>query len=204
MQALNYKKITSLPSAEIKYKPMFRLPPNLQQRCIMFSPFPIESPLHGSRQLVSDPAYPNASPFGWHDTNGQAGPEFTITRGNNVNAYLDRNGDNAVDGERADGGATLNFDFPFDSKKEPATYTKAAVTNLFYANNMMHDILYQFGFDEKAGNFQQNNYNKGGTGADQVLAEAQDGSGTNNANFATPPDGSSGRMQMFLWTCCTW
>lgn len=65
---------------------------------------------------------------------------------------------------------------------------------------MMHDILYQFGFDEKAGNFQQNNYNKGGTGADQVLAEAQDGSGTNNANFATPPDGSSGRMQMFLWT----
>jgi extracellular elastinolytic metalloproteinase len=44
-------------------------------------PFPIESPLHGSRQLVSDPAYPNASPFGWHDTNGQAGPEFTITRG---------------------------------------------------------------------------------------------------------------------------
>ncbi|MBK7696243.1 MAG: M36 family metallopeptidase [Saprospiraceae bacterium] len=148
-------------------------------------PIPVESPLHGNRQLVTDPAYPNASPFGWHDTNGQAGPEFTITRGNNVNAYLDRNGDNAVDAERADGGASLNFDFPFDSKKEPASYTKAAVTNLFYVNNMMHDVLYQFGFDEKAGNFQQNNYNKGGTGADQVLAEAQDGSGTNNADFAT-------------------
>lgn len=163
-------------------------------------PFPIESPLHGSRQLVSDPAYTNASPFGWHDTNGQAGPEFTYTRGNNVSAYLDRNGDNVNDGERADGGTSLNFDFPFDSKKEPASYTKAAVTNLFYVNNMMHDVLYQFGFDEKAGNFQQNNYNKGGTGADQVLAEAQDGSGTNNANFATPADGSSGIMQMFLWT----
>jgi extracellular elastinolytic metalloproteinase len=33
-----------------------------------------------------------------------------------------------------------------------------------------------------------------------VLAEAQDGSGTDNANFATPVDGSSGRMQMYLWS----
>ena len=30
-------------------------------------------------------------------------------------------------------------------------------------------------------------------------AEAQDGSGLNNANFGTPPDGGSGRMQMFVW-----
>jgi len=33
-----------------------------------------------------------------------------------------------------------------------------------------------------------------------VLAEAQDGSGTDNANFATPNDGRSGRMQMYLWS----
>ena len=33
-----------------------------------------------------------------------------------------------------------------------------------------------------------------------MRAEAQDGSGTNNANFSTPPDGTSGRMQMYLLT----
>ena len=33
-----------------------------------------------------------------------------------------------------------------------------------------------------------------------MLADAQDGSGTNNANFGTPPDGFSGRMQMFIFT----
>lgn len=163
-------------------------------------PVPFESPLHGSRQLVTDPEYKNASPYGWHDTNGQAGAEFTITRGNNVNAYLDRNADNAADPERADGGASLVFDFPFDQKLNPASYTKAAMTNLFYMNNMIHDVLYQFGFTEPAGNFQTNVYGKGGAGGDHVLAEAQDGSGVNNANFSTPGDGGSGRMQMFLWS----
>lgn len=28
----------------------------------------------------------------------------------------------------------------------------------------------------------------------------QDASGTNNANFATPPDGQHGQMRMFTWT----
>ncbi|MEZ4875409.1 MAG: M36 family metallopeptidase [Flavobacteriaceae bacterium] len=63
----------------------------------------------------------------------------------------------------------------------------------------MHDITYQYGFDEASGNFQQNNYGNGGTANDYVLADAQDGSGINNANFGTPVDGSRPRMQMFLW-----
>ena len=63
----------------------------------------------------------------------------------------------------------------------------------------MHDLTYQYGFDEPAGNFQTNNYGNGGLGNDAVKAEAQDGSGLNNANFATPPDGSQPRMQMFRW-----
>ena len=63
----------------------------------------------------------------------------------------------------------------------------------------MHDITYQYGFDEVAGNFQANNLGRGGAGNDYVLADAQDGSGVNNANFSAPADGSSGRMQMYLW-----
>jgi hypothetical protein len=74
------------------------------------------------------------------------------------------------------------------------------VQNLFYLNNVIHDILYRHGFDEAAGNFQVDNFGKGGEGDDPVRAEAQDGGGTDNANFATPPDGSRPRMQMYLWT----
>ncbi|MCB0646369.1 MAG: M36 family metallopeptidase [Saprospiraceae bacterium] len=40
---------------------------------------------------------------------------------------------------------------------------------------------------------------RGGLGADYVQAEGIDGAGTNNANFATLPDGIRPRMQMFLW-----
>ena len=35
-------------------------------------------------------------------------------------------------------------------------------------------------------------------GSDSVNAEAQDGSGTCNANFGTPPDGSNPTMQMYI------
>lgn len=160
---------------------------------------PDESPRHGTRQFVVNPADSKASPFGWHDTNGAAGPEYLITRGNNVHAYLDRNADNLTDGSEPNGGNDLVFDFPFDQNEEPAAYKDAATVNLFYVNNMMHDISYNFGFNEVAGNFQVNNYGKGGRDSDAVRAEAQDGSGTDNANFSTPADGTGGRMQMYLW-----
>jgi len=40
-------------------------------------------------------------------------------------------------------------------------------------------------------------------GNDQVILNTQDGSGTNNANFATPPDGQLPRMRMYIWTKTT-
>jgi len=161
---------------------------------------PFESPSDGDRSLVSNAANPNASPFGWHDTNGVAGPEFTITRGNNVHAYADRDANNVADpGSSPDGGPGLVFDFALDLDRRPLDSQAAMVTNLFYMNNIMHDVTYQYGFDEAAGNFQVNNYGKGGLGNDDVRAEAQDGSGRNNANFGTPVDGLRPRMQMFEW-----
>ena len=165
---------------------------------------PLESPNHGPRSLQNAPwsAAPNASPFGWHDTDGAPGAELTITRGNNVWAQEDANGNNGT-GYSPDGGVDLDFDFPIDLTQAPSTYQDAAITNLFYWNNIIHDVWYQYGFDEPSGNFQENNYGNGGTGGDHVLADAQDGSGINNANFATPPDGSDPRMQMFLWNTAT-
>lgn len=162
-------------------------------------PLGIESPNHGNRVIVNDPANAEASPFGWHDTNGQPGAEFTFTRGNNVFAQEDRNGNNGS-GDRPDGGSSLDFNFPLNLNNNPASFIDAATTNLFYWNNIMHDVWYQYGFNESSGNFQENNYGNGGAGSDSVNADAQDGSGTNNANFGTPPDGGNPRMQMFLWT----
>jgi len=159
---------------------------------------PVESPSHGSRSIVTNPANTVASPYGWHDTNGNAGAEHTITRGNNVWAQSDANGNNGT-GPAPDGGTSLDFDFPINFNQEPASYIDASITNLFYWNNIMHDVWYQYGFNEASGNFQENNYGNGGIGGDSVNADAQDGSGINNANFSTPPDGGNARMQMFLW-----
>jgi len=160
---------------------------------------PLESPLYGPRTIVNGAAAVNtvASPFGWHDTNGVIGPEYTVTRGNNVNAYED--GDNI--GFQPDGGPTLVFDFPFNPVYSGGDQSEAAaITNLFYRNNLIHDITYMYGFDEVSGNFQSNNYGNGGLGNDWVRAEAQDNSGTCNANFATPADGNLPRMQMYICT----
>lgn len=166
---------------------------------------PAESPIHGERQTLVDPFFPDSSPYGWHDINGEDGAEFTITRGNNVHAYLDKLDEGFPSSPEPDGGADLNFDFPYDVMDEAHTNEDAATVNLFYMNNMIHDITKRLGFDEPAGNFQLNNYGNGGAGNDYVLAQASDGIGLenptlDNANFSTPGDGNNGQMQMYLWT----
>ena len=165
---------------------------------------PKESPNDGPQSLVENPADATASPFGWHDTDQASGAEFTLTRGNNVHAYLDQDSSNAPDaGFDVDGGAGLTFDFEADLAEHAQNYRDAVVTNLFYWNNLFHDVLYRYGFDEASGNFQANNYGRGGLGGDYVRAEAADGAGTNNANFSTPVESATSagtpRMQMFLW-----
>jgi extracellular elastinolytic metalloproteinase len=170
-------------------------------------PRPVESPSHTTpaapadgRVVVSNPADATASPFGWHDTDGVAGAEFTIMRGNNVHAYDDSANANAPPSSQPDCGPSLLCTFSIDLTQAPAQYRSAAIANLFYWNNIIHDVQYRYGFTEAAGNFQVNNYGRGGAGNDYVKAEAQDGGGTSNANFATPPDGQRPTMQMYLWT----
>jgi alpha-tubulin suppressor-like RCC1 family protein len=167
------------------------------------SPMPL-SPSHSTpssvqpaevpRQIITlDALDTTASPEGWVPDGG------TTTVGNNVEAHTDTNADNLPDLPRPTS-PTRNFDFPVDFNQSPTAYKEALVTQLFYMNNWVHDKLYAMGFTESAGNFQTNNFGRGGSGNDAVQADAQDGSGTNNANFSTPADGSPGRMQMFIWT----
>ncbi len=178
--------------------------------------WPAESPNHvrslplppadGRTVVTGAAANLSASPFGWHDTNGLPGPETADTTGNNVAAQTDETNDDvyvAAAGEVRPSNALRNFIYPINLLQDPDMYREAAVTNLFYWNNVIHDIHYLYGFDEVAGNFQQNNYGKGGVGNDRLDADAQDGSGTNNANMLTLPEGVSPRMQMFVWTGAT-
>lgn len=163
---------------------------------------PVESPIHGEQTLVSNPADPAASPYGWHTTHPVTGTSYTITRGNNTFAYVDANAVNQPSGANntPDGGEDLIFDFPVDLTQHPSTYRLAAVTNLFYIVNRVHDILYHHGFDEAAGNYQEINYTGAAGAGDAIRAEAQDGGGMNNANFLPTVDGTPGRIQMFLWS----
>ncbi|MCQ9640645.1 T9SS-dependent M36 family metallopeptidase [Chryseobacterium sp. WG14] len=157
--------------------------------------FPVEAPTFGSRTLLTNPWDLTASPEGWHSDGTN---HYTITRGNNAFAYTDELHLNTPQFS-PDGGAARAFDFPVDVTLMQQNYTSAAVTNLFYVNNKMHDVFYKFGFTETARNYQKNNFGKGGAGNDPVLAESRDGSGLNNANFNPGVDGTSGRMQMYLF-----
>jgi hypothetical protein len=98
--------------------------------------------------------------------------------------------------------ADATFDYPYETATSAGTTpdaVKAAVTQLFYEINFLHDWYYDAGFDEKSGNHQQSNFERGGMGRDPLVAETQDYSGRNNANAATPADGASPQIQMFLF-----
>jgi len=159
--------------------------------------------------------------LGWITDNG------IETDGNNVESGLDRDATDGVDVANGRANAPNRiFDFPI-SPGNPNTNSgdspipvgeavsgcgsisqphgmvdaqRAAITQLFYIANLFHDETYRLGFNEAAGNFQGDNFGRGGQGSDRVSAQAQDCSGVNNADFATPIDGQRGRMQMYLWT----
>ncbi|KAI9349208.1 Fungalysin metallopeptidase-domain-containing protein [Obelidium mucronatum] len=150
---------------------------------------------------ISNPSNPNASPNGWHNARNDLS-------GNNV--YVQSNPSsisnvNQLKNLPRPSNANLVFNYQFDAAKGTTDQQNrdAASTNLFYVNNAVHDIFYNFGFTEAAGNFQDDNYGKGGAGNDAVVATSQDGSGTNNADMTTPPDGQNGKMRMFLMTLST-
>ncbi|GAA6047815.1 hypothetical protein JCM3770_004656 [Rhodotorula araucariae] len=178
-------------------------------------PWGVNAPDEGKRAVLRGTLVEldgEASPAGWHTVPGEkreygaATPDtfYYETRGNNVLAQDNPSGGNSMNGFRANGGKAMNFKFGIHMPKagtplDPTTYIEAATTELFYTNNEFHDLLHRYGFDEESGNFQENNFGRGGYGGDAVQANAQDGSGYNNANFATPPDGQRPRMRMYVW-----
>jgi subtilase family serine protease len=108
--------------------------------------------------------------------------------GNNVKVFRGSIGESA---EGSYDGQAWLFDFPFNSPG-------SAETVLFFGMNYAHDFYYDLGFDEAAGNFQVDNFGRGGVGGDPVRAKSR-AVGRNNANYVHAPDGRSPTINMFLW-----
>ncbi|KAJ6583044.1 Fungalysin metallopeptidase-domain-containing protein [Mycena vulgaris] len=145
-------------------------------------------------EFLVDPQDPVSSPLGWHNDGTTTTND---TSGNNALVYFDQTqSDTTV--QSAPG---LVFNYTQDPAISPSEKMNldAARTNVFYILNTMHDIAYKYGFTEAAFNFQQTNLAGSGQGGDRVLASVQNSQGIDNANFATPPDGQSGQMNMYLW-----
>src|SRR5262245_6575848 len=150
--------------------------------------------------LISEGAFNN---LGWLPDG------VNTTTGNNVDAGLDVVDPDGIDPDgRPTGSPFRVFDFNYNpapgipppgDAPTLSDYRFGEVVHMFFWSNRYHDRLYELGFTEAAGNFQGDNFGRGGVGNDPVLAQAQDFVGVNNANFAAPPDGISGRMQMFIF-----
>lgn len=151
------------------------------------------------------------------NNNGWITDGTNITDGNNTEAGIDNVAPNGVDATQIGIPNRL-----FDSTWNPppgnpapgegplgAQAQRGAVIQMFYVMNRYHDELYKVGFTEAARNFQHDNFGRGGLGNDRVSSEGQDDTAGgqscptapcyNNANFATPSDGSRPRMQMYKW-----
>ncbi|NUQ74900.1 MAG: peptidase [Polyangiaceae bacterium] len=181
-----------------------------------FTPHPTGTPDNSTPAFIA-PITVTTDGFN-KNPNGMADPWLpaggTETVGNNVDAYTDHTGHFSLNTDGFTAGvdfrATMTgadtFDRTFNTSAHPQAtqdQSMAAVTQLFYVNNWLHDWWYDSGFNESAGNAQLSNFGRGGEEGDPLHVEAQDAAdfGTrDNANMSTPADGESPRMQMYLWT----
>jgi Fungalysin metallopeptidase (M36)/Proprotein convertase P-domain/Fungalysin/Thermolysin Propeptide Motif len=162
---------------------------------LVYAASPGANPAVDLRTLVSFDGNPTASPGGWVDATRK-------TRGNNVIAATDLDHDDIVGPADSQPTASASnvFSFPFDPLVDAVMFQDAAVTNAFYLVNDFHDRTYTLGFTEAAGNFQTDNFGKGGLGNDEVQIDVQDGGGTSNAFFTSAVEGSRPRVTLFLFS----
>lgn len=152
-------------------------------------------------ETLTDPQDATSSPVGWHNnttvtlyaTRSFMPHFFThkYTSGNNVVAFKNITSNSQQTSNQTT--SVLNFQYTYNSAADPTdpNNVDAARVNGFYIANTVHDVAYKYGFTENAFNFQFSNLDRGDGDAkdgDGVLLSIQDPSGTNNANFATPPE----------------
>ena len=180
-----------------------------------YTPHPAGAPTGGPKDatkptLVTMEGF-NTNPDGVHDP--WLPPDAKDTRGNNVDAFAGHTDPDGPEGPEQVLRATLTapgeFDRDYDVGSEPLAgegQIMAAITQLFYTTNWLHDWWYDSGFVEAAGNAQADNYGRGGADSDPLKASAQDGAKQglrDNAYMETPADGESPEMHMFVWSPMT-
>jgi extracellular elastinolytic metalloproteinase len=176
------------------------------------------APQGGQPQIRSFGPTPE-SPSGWTDPTGLTGLGGPTTFGNNANTYANYSNFIApADQAPRPVSPTSQFNYAYGMNWQrsngaavPPSYAldlNPAATNLFYHHNRIHDEYYDLGFTETAGNFQMNNFDKGGSGEDAILGLVHAGAasggaptytGRDNAYMLTLPDGIPSWSGMFLW-----
>ena len=166
-----------------------------------------------SLTLVQNPEFIDSSPSGWLKIGGTT---FGETRGNNARVAFSVIQDSAdpyssgVTTYATDPSSNV-FDYSDQSVihennvgltrlDDPlSTSLEAAVVNAFYWANIIHDIYYQYGFNEESGNFQEENFGRGGKGGDSVIVEVREASTFNNAFFVNGKDGENPLLLLYLF-----
>jgi Zn-dependent metalloprotease len=174
---------------------------------------------NGGAQVIKSFGPTPQSPGGWTDPSGLTGLGGPTTFGNNANTYANWSNFLApADQAPRPVSPTSQFNYAYAANWQrtqgqtvPPSYAldlDPAATNLFYHHNRIHDEYYDLGFTETAGNFQMNNFGKGGSGEDAILGLVHAGAATggapsytgrDNAYMLTLPDGIPSWSGMFLW-----
>lgn len=153
--------------------------------------------------LVVNPEYLPSSPKGWLTVRDVT---YDKTQGNNARAAFNVN-EGLVDfydsgetvGMTDKGGSVFDYSDQDVIPENMLDSLEAAVTNAFYWTNIMHDILYQYGFTEESGNFQEDNFGLGGEEGDSVVVEVKETAAFNNAVFLPTVDGARALMILFIF-----
>ncbi|SCL33635.1 Fungalysin metallopeptidase (M36) [Micromonospora rhizosphaerae] len=163
----------------------------------------------------------SASSLPW-DVDPATGTATHTTKGNNAIAVHNwfSNDPFRVGTETATPRPDRKYAYPwtnqwYEQQCSPDTFTSpkandidAARANLFAMHNRMHDWSYHLGFTEATWNLQQDNFGRGGLGADAEQGNAQAGgvsggppnfAARDNANQITPADGVAPITNMYLW-----
>ncbi len=160
--------------------------------------------------LVKDPEFIASSPNGWLTIGDTT---YDETRGNNARVAFSVDQysiDPYESGETAfatDSSSNV-FDYSYQSivhednlglEKHVSASLESAIVNAFYWANIIHDIYYQYGFNEESGNFQEDNFGRGGKGGDSMVVEVRETSVFNNAFFVNGKDGENPLLLLYLF-----
>jgi hypothetical protein len=167
------------------------------------APYPAPGP-NGFKATLLPPSLVSLQNYPFSKNDPWLAADATTLSGNNVVAYPDLAAPDGLGGDALPvATGPQAFDYTYDTTQSPGanpTNIAASSTDLFYVTNFLHDWYYDVGFAEKDGNHQQSNFGRGGNQKDPLKAESQDYSGKNNSNATVPGDGSSPRLQMFVFS----